>query len=199
MRRAALYWGVPCSVTDVTNTEDMAAAEGNLSLQCSCTTPGLTLVREYFRDVKLQEGLEPYLRHVKIASHRRALARLRLSCNELRVCMDRTVKPVRPPRAERVCRLCSTGAVEDALHILNTCPALAALRVGCPDLQREHTDLASMFATCELRSLSWFACQALQEHSHLLETMGQPLWPTGYVPHGNCRPGPHRQVHNRSG
>ena len=140
----------------------------------------------------MQEGLEPYLCHVKIASHRRALARLRLSCNEVRVCTDSIVKPVRPPREQRLCRLCSTGAVEDELHILTTCPALAALRAGCPDLQREHTNLASVFTNCELHTLGWFACQALRKHSHLLEAMGQPLWPAGYVPQSNCRPGRQR-------
>ena len=134
VRWAATYWGVPRSGTDVTNTVDVAAAEEVRCFKGSYTLPGLTLVPQYFRDVRLQEGLEPYLCHVKIASHRRALACLRLSCNELRVCTARTVKPVRPPREERVCRLCSTGAVEDELHILTTCPALAALRAGCPDL-----------------------------------------------------------------
>ena len=38
-----------------------------------------------------------------------------------------------------------------------------------------------MFANCELHSLGWFACQALRKHKHLLEAMGQPLWPAaGY-------------------
>ena len=120
------------------------------------------------------------------------LARLRLSCNELRVCTDRIVKSVRPPREQRLCRLCSLGAVEDELHILTTCPALAALCAGCPDLQREHTNLASVFTNCELHTLGWFACQALRKHSHLLEAMGQPLWPAGYVPQSNSRPGRQR-------
>ena len=152
VRWAATYWRVPRPDTDVTNTEDTAAEEVR-RFKDNCTTPGLTLVPEYFRDVKLQEGLEPYLCHVKIVSHRRALARLRLSCNELRVCMDRIVKPFRPSREARVCCLCSTGSMEDELHILTTCPALAALLAGCPDLQREHTNLASVFANCELRQL----------------------------------------------
>ena len=43
-----------------------------------------------------------------------------------------------------------------------------------PDLQLEHTNLASVIATCELRQLGWFACQAIQEHSRLLEAMNQP-------------------------
>ena len=100
---------------------------------------------------------------------------------------------MRPPREQRVCRLCSTGAVEDELHILTTCPAMSGLRASCPDLQREHRNLASVFAGCELRSLGWFACQALREHSRLLEAMGQPLWPANYVPQTNCRPGPRRR------
>ena len=177
---------------DGTNTEDMAVAAEVCRFKPSGTTPELTLVPE-FRDVTLQEGLEPYLHHVTIASHRRALARLRLSCNKLRVCTYRIVKPVRPLREERVCRLCSTGAVEDELHILTTCPALAALRTGCPDLQREHNNLANVFANCELRSLGWFAYQALREHGHLLETMGQPLWPASYIPQSNSRAGPCRR------
>ena len=187
VRWAATYWGVPGPGTDGPNTEDMAVAAEVCRVKPSCTTPGSTLAPEYFRNVKLQEGLEPYLHHVKIASHRRALACLRLNCNELRVCTDRIVKPVRPPREQRVCRLCSTGAVEDELHILTTCPALAALRTGCPALLQEHTNLASVFANCELHSLGWFACQALRKHKHLLEAMGQPLWPAGWVPQSNRR------------
>ena len=59
MRWAATYWGVPGSDTDVTDTENTAAAEEVRLFKESCTTPGLTLVPEYFHDVKLQEGLEP--------------------------------------------------------------------------------------------------------------------------------------------
>ena len=192
VRWAATYWGVPGSDTDVTDTENTAAAEEVRLFKESCTTPGLTLVPEYFRDVKLQEGLEPYLWHVKIASHRRALALLRLNCSQLRVCTDRIKKP-KPPREERVCRLCSTGAVEDELHILTTCPAMSGFRASCPELQREHRNLASVFAGCELRSLGWFAYQALQEHSRLLEIMGLPLWPANWVPQSNRRPAPRRR------
>ena len=50
-----------------------------------------------------------------------------------------------------------------------------------------HTNLASVFANCELHSLGWFACQALRKHKHLLEAMGQPLWPAGWVPQSNRR------------
>ena len=189
VRWAATYWGVPGSDTDVTDTENTAAAEEVRLFKESCTTPGLTLVPEYFHDVKLQEGLEPYLWHVKIASHRRALALLRLNCSQLRVCTDRIKKP-KPPREERVCRLCSTGAV---LHILTTCPAMSGFRASCPELQREHRNLASVFAGCKLRSLGWFAYQALQEHSRLLEIMGLPLWPANWVPQSNRRPAPRRR------
>ena len=192
VRWAATYWGVPGSDTDVTDTENTAAAEEVRLFKESCTTPGLTLVPEYFHDVKLQEGLEPYLWHVKIASHRRALALLRLNCSQLRVCTDRIKKP-KPPREERVCRLCSTGAVEDELHILTTCPAMSGFRASCPELQREHRNLASVFAGCKLRSLGWFAYQALQEHSRLLEIMGLPLWPANWVPQSNRRPAPRRR------
>eukprot|EP00891_Asterochloris_glomerata_P008079 jgi/Astpho2/8079/Aster-03025 len=84
VRWAATYWGVPGPGTDVTNTEDMAAAAEVCKFKAGYSIPGPILVPEYFREVKLQEGLEPYLHHVKIANHRRALARLRLSCSELR-------------------------------------------------------------------------------------------------------------------
>ena len=133
MRWAATYWGVPGPGTDVTNTEGMAAAAEVCKFKAG-SSPGPILVPEDFRGVMLQEGLEPYLHHVKIANHRRALACLKLSCSELRVCTDRIIKPVRPPREQRVCRLCSTGAVEDELHILTTCPAMSGLRASCPEL-----------------------------------------------------------------
>ena len=79
--------------------------------------------------------------------------------------------------------------MEDELHI----PALAALRAGCPALQQDHINLASMFATCDLRSLALFAFQALQEHCRLLESQGQPLWPAAYVPRANGSSIPRRQ------
>ena len=127
---SALGWRVLCPDIDVTDTEDIAAAEEVHHFKDSWNIPGLTLVPEYFRDVRLQEGLKPYLCHVKITSHRRVLACLKLSCNELRVCTDRIVRPVRPHREEWGCCLRPTGSVEDELHNLTTCPALAALCAG---------------------------------------------------------------------
>ena len=51
VRWAATYWWVPGSSTDVSNTEDIAAAEEVRRFKVGCTLPGLTLVPEYFRDV----------------------------------------------------------------------------------------------------------------------------------------------------
>ena len=52
------------------------AEEGRCSIH-SCS-PTLSLFPEPFCDVKLQEGLVPNLRHVRITSHRRALPRPQL-------------------------------------------------------------------------------------------------------------------------
>ena len=58
-------------------------------------------------------------------SHRWALARLRLTCGELRICMDRTAEPVRPTRKTFAIH---AGSVLIELHALTTHPAWLSLR-----------------------------------------------------------------------
>ena len=128
----------------MTDLEDKAAAEEVYRFNNSWSIPGQTTVREHFRDVKLQEGLEPLLCHVKITSHnRRALACLELSHNELRVCTD------------RILLMPSWLGGGRAAHY-NHMPSLGCPLCRLPELQRKHTTLVSVFANCELQSQGWF-------------------------------------------
>ena len=67
----------------------------------------------------------PYWSRVEIVSHTRALPH---TSNELRMSMDRTVKPMRSTREKQVLLLAHwfSGG------LCQTCTALAAQRAGCP-------------------------------------------------------------------
>jgi hypothetical protein len=70
---------------------------------------------------------EGYLVAVRVVQLRKALARFRLGCNVLEVVKGRWA---RPPIAfaDRVCRCCESGAVDDESHFLLKCPALEGVR-----------------------------------------------------------------------
>ena len=48
------------------------------------------------------------------------------------------------PREQRLCRLCSSGAIEDEQHVLCVCPAYAKLRA---DAQLPVADMRSTMST----------------------------------------------------
>ncbi len=54
---------------------------------------------------------------------RQSLSRFRCSNHRLEVECGRHAKPESVPRRDRICRLCSQGAVEDEDHLLLVCPA----------------------------------------------------------------------------
>ncbi len=54
---------------------------------------------------------------------RQSLSRFRCSNHHLEVECGRHAKPESVPRRDRVCRLCSLGAVEDEDHLLLVCLA----------------------------------------------------------------------------
>lgn len=64
----------------------------------------------------------------------RVVAQLRMGAHRLAIETGRWVKPRKVPRAERVCRVCNAGVVEDEVHFLFECPGLAAARERYPDL-----------------------------------------------------------------
>ncbi len=54
---------------------------------------------------------------------KQSLSRFRCSNHRLEVECGRHAKPKSVPRRDKVCRLCSLGAVEDEDHLLLMCPA----------------------------------------------------------------------------
>ena len=55
------------------------------------------------------------------------LIKFRVGGHSLRVETDRWLHP-KPPREQRLCRCCNTGAVEDEQHFLFDCPYYASFR-----------------------------------------------------------------------
>jgi len=64
-----------------------------------------------------------YLQVITNVQLRQSLSRFRCSNHRLKVECGRHAKPERVLRRDRVCRLCSLGAVEDEDHLLLMCPA----------------------------------------------------------------------------
>ncbi len=60
---------------------------------------------------------------IKNVQLRQSLSRFRCSNHCLEVECGRHAKPESVPRKDRVCRLCSLGAIEDEDHLLLVCPA----------------------------------------------------------------------------
>jgi hypothetical protein len=66
---------------------------------------------------------QSYLQVITNVQFRQSLSRFRCSNHRLEVECGRHAKPESVPRRDRVCCLCSLGAVEDEDHLLLVCPA----------------------------------------------------------------------------
>ncbi len=66
---------------------------------------------------------QSYLQVIKNVQLRQSLSRFRCSNHSLEVECGRHAKPESVLRRDRVCRLCSLGAVKDEDHLLLVCPA----------------------------------------------------------------------------
>ncbi len=66
---------------------------------------------------------QSYLRVITNVQLRQSLSRFRCSNHRLEVECGRHAKPENVPKRDRVCRMCSLGAVEDEDHLLLVCPA----------------------------------------------------------------------------
>jgi hypothetical protein len=66
---------------------------------------------------------QSYLQVIKNVQLRQSLSRFRCSNHRLEVECGRHAKPESVPKRDRVCRMCSLGAVEDENHMLLMCPA----------------------------------------------------------------------------
>jgi hypothetical protein len=64
---------------------------------------------------------QSYLRVITNVQLKQSLSRFRCSKHRLEVECGRHAKPESVPRRDRVCRLCSLGAVEDEDHLLLVC------------------------------------------------------------------------------
>ena len=74
---------------------------------------------------KTKYALSNYLNTIQIKKKRSLLSKLRLGTLDLEIEKSRRHKI---PRAERICKLCSTGIVEDEIHFILNCPILAQSR-----------------------------------------------------------------------
>jgi hypothetical protein len=66
---------------------------------------------------------QSYLRVITNVQLRQSLSRFKCSNHRLEVECDKRAKPESVPRRDKVCCLCSIGAVEDEDHLLLVCPA----------------------------------------------------------------------------
>jgi hypothetical protein len=66
---------------------------------------------------------QSYLQVIKNVQLRQSLSRFKCSNHRLEVECGRHAKPESVPRRDRVCRMCSLGAIEDEDHLLLMCPA----------------------------------------------------------------------------
>jgi hypothetical protein len=77
----------------------------------------------YTTESRYSYAHQSYLQVITNVQLRQSLSRLRCSNHRLEVECDRHAKLKSIPRRNRVCRLCSLGAVEDEDHLLLVCPA----------------------------------------------------------------------------
>ena len=92
--------------------------------------------------------------------HHKALIRFRLGCWDLEVSRLARASEHRP-RAERTCRVCQGGGVEDERHVLLECPCYAQLRqrVGLP-VDREMHEIMLNFEQAKLGGFLWLVHRA---------------------------------------
>ncbi|GLC60471.1 hypothetical protein PLESTB_001617100 [Pleodorina starrii] len=120
--------------------------------------PGVTACR-YLKWMGVAYSYSDHKRtldHLKVCmprKHHTALMRFRLGRWDLDV--SRFARgPGRKPRAERICRVCHGGSVEDELHVLMECPGYTPLReaTGFP-MGSSMVDVMGTFDSAKLGSL----------------------------------------------
>jgi hypothetical protein len=116
---------------------------------------------------------QPYLQ-LERAEPRENLGRLRMGAHLLRVETGRWSEPI-TPRADRVCRHCSLGEVEDVHHLLFRCSAYEAIRqedkYTC--LFTRPWDNVHFFMEHEAQGkVSSFALKCCQRRDQLEEALG---------------------------
>jgi len=103
---------------------------------------------ECYAEIKPDLYYEPYLDYIKDREKQIALTKLRVSKHELEIEKGRYTKP-KTERSLRVCKLCSTGMVEDEAHFLLQCPTY-------------QTERSNLFMTTDLNLQRLLHCYTQQ-------------------------------------
>ena len=72
--------------------------------------------------------LEKYLLQIKCKKTKNLLTKLRISGHDLYIETGRYTKPKKTPVDERICRFCTTGEIEDEIHLIMKCKYYLNLR-----------------------------------------------------------------------
>lgn len=120
-------WGADCLATD---PRDFPESGGR---QTSQGAPGVKMCRYVQwmglpqKDPMVEKGRLAHMGQYVTYTHLIALIRFRLGCWDLEVNRPKAGNLYRP-RAQRVCRMCGCGNVEDEKHVLLECASYASLR-----------------------------------------------------------------------
>ncbi len=110
-----------------------------------------------YSEILEKGGIRDTIRSVNIPCHRRALIRLVLGSQDLRVETSHYEKDENRKISERRCVMCVGGEVEDAQHFLLVCPSYNHLRVQLVDALKKKgwdsrsVDVASVLACIDSR------------------------------------------------
>ena len=106
-----------------------------------------TLLKYFYKHIKQSFTIETYLNKLTTKTHRRNIAKIRLSSHNLRIETARYARE-RVDREERVCKFCTSMEVEDEYHFILCCPAFLDIRKMY--IKRYYFVRPSMFKLVEL-------------------------------------------------
>ena len=72
--------------------------------------------------------MENYLIHLNSSQKKTMFTKLRISSHDLHIETRHYTKPRKTPVNDRICRFCSTGEIEDALHFTFNCEYYSEIR-----------------------------------------------------------------------
>lgn len=117
---------------------------------------------------------QSYLQVITNVQLRQKISRFRCSNHRLEVECGRHVKPKSVPRRDRVCRLCSLGAVEDEDHLLLVCPAHHDIRCKFgQQLGKQSTPcslLTELMCSADQKAVALYIVSCLDNRSVLLKS-----------------------------
>ncbi len=117
---------------------------------------------------------QSYLRVITNVQLRQSLSRFRCSNHCLEVECGRHAKPESVPRRDRVCCMCSLGAVEDEDHMLLVCPAHHDIRCKFgQQLEKQLTPcslLPELMRSTTQKTVALYLVSCLDSRSVLLKS-----------------------------